>query len=68
MLAEQRCVSSERRADVHPVATAGGRGKSFQGERYLHADNPPYGATITWYLKEGIKTKKEKAPGSRARR
>ena len=38
----------------------GGRGKSFQGERYFTADNPPYGATVTWYLKEAIKTKKEK--------
>lgn len=38
----------------------GGRGKSFQGERYYTADNPPYGATVTWYLKEAIKTKKEK--------
>src|SRR5687768_7771604 len=27
----------------------GGRGKSFQGERYYTADNPPFGATVTWY-------------------
>ena len=38
----------------------GGRGKSFQGESYYTAENPPFGATITWYLKEAIKTKKEK--------
>src|SRR5690242_8235755 len=38
----------------------GGRGKSFQGERFYTADNPPYGATVTWYLKEALKTKKEK--------
>lgn len=38
----------------------GGRGKSFQGERYYTADNPPFGAAITWYLKDAIKTKKEK--------
>ncbi len=38
----------------------GGRGKSFQGERYYTADNPPFGATITWYLKDALKTKKEK--------
>ena len=38
----------------------GGRGKSFQGERYYTADNPPFGATVTWYLKEAIKTRKEK--------
>jgi len=38
----------------------GGRGKSFQGERYYTADNPSYGATVTWYLKDAIKTRKEK--------
>jgi len=38
----------------------GGRGKSFQGERYYTADNPPFGATMTWYLKEALKTRKEK--------
>jgi hypothetical protein len=29
----------------------GGRGKSFQGESFFTADNPPFGATITYYLK-----------------
>jgi hypothetical protein len=38
----------------------GGRGKSFQGERFFTADNPPFGATVTWYLKEAMKTRKEK--------
>ena len=38
----------------------GGRGKSFQGESYYTAANPPFGATITWYLKDTIKTRKEK--------
>jgi hypothetical protein len=38
----------------------GGRGKSFQGESFYTADNPPFGATVTWYLKEAIKTRKEK--------
>ncbi len=38
----------------------GGRGKSFQGERYFTADNPPFGATVTWYLKEQIRTRKER--------
>src|SRR5262245_25415081 len=56
-------------ATVFPVKDAlmyiqsqplGGRGKSFQGERFFTADNPPYGATVTWYLKEAIKTRKEK--------
>ena len=38
----------------------GGRGKSFQGETFYTADNPPYGTTVTWYLKEAVKTRKEK--------
>ena len=38
----------------------GGRGKSFQGESFYTADNPPFGATVTWYLKDAIKTRKEK--------
>jgi len=38
----------------------GGRGKSFQGESFYTAENPPYGATVTWYLKDALKTRKEK--------
>ena len=38
----------------------GGRGKSFQGETFYTADNPPFGAAITWFLKDPIKTRKEK--------
>jgi len=38
----------------------GGRGKSFQGESYYTADNPPFGATFTYYLKEELKTRKAK--------
>src|ERR1700752_3830381 len=38
----------------------GGRGKSFQGEAFYTADNPPFGATVTWYLKDALKTRKEK--------
>src|SRR5690349_19106222 len=37
-----------------------GRGKSFQGERFFTAENPPFGATVTWYLKDALKTRKEK--------
>jgi hypothetical protein len=36
----------------------GGRGKAFQGETYYTANNPPFGATFTYYLKETIKTRK----------
>jgi photosystem II stability/assembly factor-like uncharacterized protein len=38
----------------------GGRGKSFQGESFFTAENPPFGATFTYYLKEELKTKKAK--------
>ena len=56
-------------ATVFPVKDAlmyiqsqplGGRGKSFQGESFYTAENPPFGATVTWYLKEALKTRKEK--------
>ena len=38
----------------------GGRGKSFQGESFYTAENPAFGATFTWYLKDTIKTRKER--------
>ena len=34
--------------------------KSSQGDSYYVADNPPFGAVITYYLPESIKTSKEK--------
>jgi len=37
----------------------GGPNKSFQGDAFYTANNPPFGATFTYYLKEKIKTKKE---------
>lgn len=37
----------------------GGPHKSFQGDAFYTADNPPFGATFTYYLKEKLKTKKE---------
>jgi hypothetical protein len=36
----------------------GGRGKASQGESFYTADNPPFGATFTYYLKETLKNKK----------
>jgi photosystem II stability/assembly factor-like uncharacterized protein len=41
----------------HPL---GGLKKGFQGESFFTAENPPYGAVFTAYLKEKRKTKKEK--------
>jgi photosystem II stability/assembly factor-like uncharacterized protein len=36
------------------------RGKGFQGAAFYTADNPPFGATFTYYLKDEIKTQKQK--------
>lgn len=41
----------------HPL---GGPHKGFQGDAFFTAENPPYGAVFTSYLKEKLKTKKEK--------
>ncbi len=35
------------------------RGKSFQGDGFYTAANPPHGAVFTYYLKEGLKTRRE---------
>jgi photosystem II stability/assembly factor-like uncharacterized protein len=59
----------KQEAQVFPVKDAsmyiqsqplGGRGKSFQGESFFTAENPPFGATFTYYLKDELKTKKAK--------
>jgi photosystem II stability/assembly factor-like uncharacterized protein len=36
------------------------RGKAFQGSAFYTADNPSFGATFTYYLKDTIKTLKQK--------
>ena len=42
-----------------PSEPLGGRGKSFQGDNFFVAENPQFGATITYYLKDSLKTKKQ---------
>ncbi len=37
----------------------GGSDKGFQGASFFTAPNPPFGATVTYYLKESLKTKKD---------
>jgi photosystem II stability/assembly factor-like uncharacterized protein len=37
----------------------GGRNKGFMGETWFTGENPPYGTTFTYYLKDKLKTKKE---------
>lgn len=59
----------EKEAFIAPVKDAlmfvekqplGLRGKGFQGESYFATPNPPVGAVIRYYLKDDIKTIKEK--------
>ena len=42
-----------------PMQQYGGRGKAFQGEMLYAGDNPPYGAVLTYHLKEPLKTLKQ---------
>jgi photosystem II stability/assembly factor-like uncharacterized protein len=36
------------------------RGKAFQGDSYFTAPNPAFGAVLTYYLKDELKTRKQK--------
>jgi hypothetical protein len=45
----------------HPL---GGPDKGYQGAAFYTAENPAYGAVFTAYLKEKLKTKKEKRQGA----
>lgn len=42
-----------------PSEQYGLKGKAFQGESFYTADNPAYGATFTYYLKDALKSKKQ---------
>jgi photosystem II stability/assembly factor-like uncharacterized protein len=68
-LRQMKAGSTEQAAAVFPVKDAllyverhplGGPKKGFQGDAFYSAENPPYGAVFTAYMKEKIKTKKEK--------
>ena len=68
-LRQMKAESTEQAAALFPVKDAllyierhplGGPKKGFQGDAFYTAENPPYGAVFTAYLKEKIKTKKEK--------
>jgi photosystem II stability/assembly factor-like uncharacterized protein len=56
----------QQEAKIFPIKTAlwyvparplAGDGKAFQGASFYVADNPPFGATFTYYLKESLKTR-----------
>src|SRR6266567_3405760 len=68
-LRQMKAESTEHPAAIFPVKDAlmyverhplGGPQKGFQGDAFYAAENPPYGAVFTAYLKEKVKTKKEK--------
>ncbi|HEY3620280.1 MAG TPA: glycosyl hydrolase, partial [Candidatus Sulfotelmatobacter sp.] len=68
-LRQMKAESTEQAAAVFPVKDAllyverhplGGPRKGFQGDAYYAAENPPYGAVFSAYLKEKVKTRKEK--------
>ena len=68
-LRQMKLADLEKEAIIYPVKDAlmflpdtrlGVRGKGFLGESLYTASNPPIGATITYYLKDDIKTIKEK--------
>lgn len=42
-----------------PAEPLGGKAKSFQGDSYFVAENPAFGAVITYYLKDSLKTRKQ---------
>jgi len=59
--------SLEKEAALFPVRSAefyvpaeplGLKGKSFQGEAFYEAQNPGFGAAVTYYLKEEIKSRR----------
>jgi hypothetical protein len=68
-LRQMKTESVDQAAAMYPARDAlmyierrplGGPKKGFQGDAFYSAENPPYGAVFTAYLKEKVKTKKEK--------
>jgi photosystem II stability/assembly factor-like uncharacterized protein len=58
-LQQEAALFPTRDAMMYIVAQPlGGRGKAFQGEAFYTADNPPFGATFTYYLKEPLRTQR----------
>ncbi|HET7892549.1 MAG TPA: glycosyl hydrolase, partial [Candidatus Sulfotelmatobacter sp.] len=68
-LRQMKPESADQAAAVYPVKDAllyverhplGEPKKGFQGDAFYTAENPPYGAVFTAYMKEKSKTRKEK--------
>jgi photosystem II stability/assembly factor-like uncharacterized protein len=61
MLAKDATILPIRDALLYiPANPLGGRGKAFQGESFYVAENPPFGATFSIYLKESLKSLKQR--------
>jgi len=61
MLAQESVLFPVRTAPLYiQTRRYGLRDKAFQGAAFYTARNPPFGATLTYYLKDDIKTRKEK--------
>jgi photosystem II stability/assembly factor-like uncharacterized protein len=61
VLAQSAHIFAPRDALIYiPSRRLGGSGQAFQGAAYYEADNPPFGADITYYLKSGIQTREQK--------
>jgi photosystem II stability/assembly factor-like uncharacterized protein len=61
LLAKEAALFAIRDALLYmPTRQYGLPGKGFQGSAFYTADNPPFGATFTYYLKDTIKTRKQK--------
>lgn len=60
ILAEEAVTFPVRRAYSYiQTREYGLRGKAFQGQAFFTAENPPFGVTFTYYLKDDVKTLKE---------
>jgi len=60
MLEEEVTIFPVRKALMYvPTTPVGRSGKGFQGSSWYTAENPKFGATFTWYLKDDIKDLKK---------
>ncbi len=61
LLESEAALFPVRRAWMYvPEEPLGPAGRGFQGASYYMADNPPFGAVFTYYLKDELKTLKKK--------
>ena len=59
MLQQDAAVFSIKPALSYVPGSIFGYGKGEQGDNYFYGPNPPFGAAITFYLKDGVKTRRQ---------